>query len=179
MKLPVKPIVDIAKKNGPKLVKKYGPALVSAIPEKTSLLKTPSHHRQQRYTTHSTETLQHLDSFNREELINLELEVEEYLDQIEEERTTKKTPVNPRLNRWMDNWKNIHRQVSSKRKNRDYIEYVKIYNNPEYQSDHFTGFEGHIRRYKELIASGDQDGVVGFITEQTGKSEKEVHKVIF
>ncbi|MGP4070366.1 hypothetical protein [Halobacillus sp. B29] len=102
MKIPVKPIVDIAKKNGPHLIKQYGPSLLGAIP-KGSLSKKLPHHRRERFNTHVKETLQNLDSYNREQLISLELEVEEFLLQIEDEKANKRVPLNPRINKWKDN----------------------------------------------------------------------------
>lgn len=178
MKIPVKPLVDKAKKNGPRLIKQYGPSLLGMIP-KDSLLKNTPHHRKERYNTHVKETLQNLDSYNREQLIGLELEIEEFLLQIEDEKANKRVPLNPRINKWNDNWKNILRQVSAKRKNKDYIEYIKIYNNPDYHSEYFVGYEGHIKKYKELIRNEEQKELIDFIISQTGKSEEEINRVIF
>lgn len=179
MRIPVRPIVEIAKKKGPPLMKQYGPKILGAIPISSALPKPPPHHRKERFNLHVKETLQNLDSYNREQLIGLELEVEEFLSQIEDEKSNKKAPINPRRNKWTENWENVNRQVSSKRKNKDYIEYIKIYNNPDYHSEYFVGYEGHVKKYKELIQSENQQELIDFVASQTGKSKEEIKGVIF
>ncbi|WP_215112987.1 hypothetical protein [Exiguobacterium sp. s63] len=47
-------------------------------------------------------------------------------------------------------WESILSHIVSQMTIKDYMEYLRLFNNPEYQSDYFTGFERDIEKFKKL-----------------------------
>ncbi len=76
----------------------------------------------------------------------------------------------------MNNWNEILIQVKDKMDTKDYQEYLHLYNNPNYNSSYFEGFEGQIEKYKKLIENQNIEDLYNFIVAKTQKSLEEIKK---
>ncbi|MBR2758411.1 MAG: hypothetical protein IKD52_10130, partial [Exiguobacterium sp.] len=125
------------------------------------------HPRKQRYQYYLTEVTPTLDTRNRDELFQYRLEVEQCIQQIKIEQAQdiviKKQIHEGRIKEWESILSHIVSQMTIK----DYMEYLRLFNNPEYQSDYFTGFEGDVEKFKKLNTVEQYDALVQYVHEKT------------
>lgn len=177
-------IVNGVKKYGPTVVElalKHNKEIIGAI-ESINLKKgfnksddldqspkkaKSKHPRKQRYQYYLTEVTPTLDTRNRDELFQYRLEVEQCIQQIKMEQVQdiviKKQIHEGRIKEWESILSHIVSQMTIK----DYMEYLRLFNNPEYQSDYFTGFEGDVEKFKKLNTVEQYDALVQYVHEKT------------
>ena len=178
MPVPVKNIANFGIKHGPKMIKHAGSALAAAVALKKIVEERNNkkieeggfHFRKQRYIEYNKKIMKSLEQCHRTELLKYKMEVTQFIEQIDTETTqdikTKKSLHNKRRK----NWESILVQIDAKLKSKDYQEYLKIYNNDEYTSVYFEGFEGYVKTFKKLIGKNNQDEIILFLFQQTDMS---------
>lgn len=177
-------IVNGVKKYGPtvgKLALKHNKEIMGALGS-INLKKRPKnpddseqspkkvknkHPRKQRYQYYLTEVTPTLDTRNRDELFQYRLEVEQCIQQIKMEQAQdiviKKQIHEGRIKEWESILSLIVSQMTIK----DYMEFLRLFNNPEYQSDYFAGFEGDVEKFKKLNTVEQYDALVQYVHEKT------------
>jgi hypothetical protein len=177
-------IVNGVKKYGPtvgKLALKHNKEIMGALGS-INLKKRPKnpddseqspkkvknkHPRKQRYQYYLTEVTPTLDTRNRDELFQYRLEVEQCIQQIKLEQAQdiviKKQIHEGRIKEWESILSLIVSQMTIK----DYMEFLRLFNNPEYQSDYFAGFEGDVEKFKKLNTVEQYDALVQYVHEKT------------
>lgn len=125
------------------------------------------HPRKQRYQYYLTEVIPTLDTRNRDELLEYKLEVEQCIQKIKMEQAQdiviKKQIHEGRIKEWEAILSYIVSQITIK----DYMEYLRLFNNPEYQSDYFKGFKGDVEKFKKLNTVEQYDVLVQYVHEKT------------
>lgn len=156
-----------------------GDAIKKRIEKKEDSSKTEgknSHHRKRRYDHYKTKILNELDNQNRYELFQNILEVEQFIQQIKNEEKKEIGVKKPIHERRIKNWNDILIQIKDKMSTKDYLEFINIYNNPNYQSDYFKGFEGHVEKFKKLNKGKNSDDLLKYIAEITGMNIDQIEK---
>lgn len=184
-------------------VKKYGPAvgkfalehkkeIVGAIgalgvkerlskrTNKESNPKKPKdkiiHPRKKRCQYYLAEVVPVLNTQNRDELFQYKMEVEQCIQQIKFEQAQdiviKKQIHESRIKEWDA----ILSQIVSQMTVKDYMEYLKLFNNPEYHSEYFKGFEGDVEKFKKLNTVEQYDTLVHYIHEKTNIDIEQIKK---
>lgn len=64
-------------------------------------------------------------------------------------------------------WESILSLIVSQMTIKDYMEFLRLFNNPEYQSDYFAGFEGDVEKFKKLNTVEQYDALVQYVHEKT------------
>ncbi|WP_445509234.1 hypothetical protein ACUMHR_07225, partial [Rossellomorea marisflavi] len=59
---------------------------------------------------------------------------------------------------------------------KDYLEFIKIYNNPNYHSEYFQGFEGVVETFKKLNNKQESVDLIKYIEEITNKGIEQIKK---
>ena len=67
-------------------------------------------------------------------------------------------------------------KLKNKKSTKDYLEFIKIYNNPNYQSEYFKGFEGHVENLKKLNNGEKYDDLLKYIAEITSRNIEKIKK---
>jgi len=190
-KIPVKLIFDTAKTHGPTvgkflkenwketavIVGSLGKAMEYIINRnETNKNSENIHFRKNQYSQYKTTILKELDNKKRSDLFQYEKEIEQFIKQINGEGNkglnVKKTLNLKRINKWNE----ILIQIKDKKDTKDYQEYLLIYNNPNYNSSYFEGFEGHTEKYKKLIENQNNNDLYNFIFTKTHKSLDEIKR---
>ena len=193
--IPVKPIFKLAKQYGPtagKYVLKNWKSIISAVPAAVKVKQSADgliserkefkqnqgkiHYRKTRFIDYKTKILKDLGKKNRKVLFDHILEVRQFIKQIENEEKKKLSVKKPLNSKRINNWKSILIQIEDKIETKDYQEYLMIFNNPNYQSIYFEGFEGQIIKFKEVVNKGDSKALNEFIFITTKKSIEEIKK---
>lgn len=134
------------------------------------------HPRKKRYQYYLAEVVPALNTQNRDELFQYKLEVEQCIQQIKFEQAQdiviKKQIHESRIKEWDA----ILSQIVSQMTVKDYMEYLKLFNNPEYQSEYFKGFEGDVEKFKKLNTVEQYDTVVNYIHEKTNIDIEQIKK---
>ncbi|WP_053362563.1 hypothetical protein [Bacillus sp. FJAT-27251] len=194
-KLPIRPIFEGVKKYGPragKLVKENWKEVAGAIgtigagvkaiqemkgdKKETKEKQGKLHYRKERYNNYKSKILRELDSKNRNELFQHILEIEYFIQQIQNEEKNEFGIKKPIHDRRIDNWNNILIQIKDKMHTRDYHEFIKIYNNTAYQSEYFVGFEGLVEKFIKLKNSQNNDALIHFISTRTNRSHNQIKR---
>ena len=194
-KIPIKPIIELAKRHGPamgKFVKKNWKEISQTVGVVGSVGKTANnlvnnrkeakqengkiHYRKTRFVEYKTETLGSIDSKNRAELFKHILEIKQFINQIEIEGNKELALKKPLHSKRINDWNSILVQIEDKIITRDYQEYLMIYNNPEYPSAYFEGYEGQITKFKELVNKGILEELYNFIQLTTGKNIDDIKR---
>lgn len=194
-KIPIKPIVELAKQHGPTVgnfVKKNWKEISQTVGvvgtvgktannlinnrKETNQKKGKIHYRKTRFVEYKTETLRSLDSKNREQLFKHQLEVEQFINQIKNEENKESGLKKPLHSKRINDWKSILVQIEDKIVTRDYQEYLMIYNNIEYHSAYFEGYEGQITKFKELVNKGILEELYNFIQITTRKNIDDIKR---
>lgn len=192
-KIPVNLIVDVAKKHGPKVINKFkdnkeiiaivAPAAGAAatrlkklIDDRKIALAEKEPHRKKRYSEFRNEILVSLQILNRLQLVNYKDEVESFIAQIEFEEKEEIALKKPLHSKRRDDWKKILIQIEDKIRLKDYQEYLKLFNNPNYTSNYFEGYDRKLNAYKKLIIEENIKEIHEFVFEQTGKSNETIQR---
>jgi len=189
-KIPAKPVLDLLKKTAPPAAKflkeNWGSVAAlapSAIQEINKLHtnnkeknKIKMHHRKNQHNRYKKELLPRLNIMKRKELISAKLEIEQYIQQINNESQNESKVKNVVHSKRSKNWNEILIQVIDKMKSRDYEEYLLIFNNPSYKSIYFEDYDFIIDHFKNLISTSNIEELSNFITSHTGKNNNEVQK---
>jgi hypothetical protein len=161
-RIPIGPIIEGGKKVG-KIIKENRKEITTligllsaggkAIKENTVKKKESNktegklHHRKWRYDHYKIKILMELDSQNRKELFQYILEVEQFIQQIKNEENKELGLKKPIHKNRIKNWNDILIQIKDKMYTKDYLEFIKIYNSPNYHSEYFNGFEGVVEKF--------------------------------
>lgn len=179
----IKPIVDIAKAQGPKAVKliRENPEGIMAVLGAVKVVKTNFDERKkkkaeegkislrkERFNEFNKSIIKNLNEYNREELFNYKLEIKEFIEQIDKEMAEETKAKKPLHVKRRKKWEALLTQIDSKLKTKDYREYLKIYNNNDYVSAYFEAFERNVQRFKEVSKKGDSEEITNFLIDQTG-----------
>lgn len=192
-KIPVDFLVDVAKKHGPKTIKKLkdNKELITIIAplagaaaaqlkkiydDKMISAAEKEHHRKKRYSEYKNDILGNLPDQNRLQLVNYKDEVESFISQTENEEKEEVILKKPLHTKRSDDWKKILIQVEDKMRVMDYQEYLKLFNKPTYTSSYFEGYDRKLNAYKNLIAEENIKAIHEFIFEQTGKSTEAIQR---
>lgn len=111
-----------------------------------------------------------------DQLFTHQLEVEQFINQIKNEGNKKSGLKKPLHSKRINDWKSILVQIEDKIVTRDYQEYLMIYNNLEYQSAYFEGYEGRIIKFKELVSKGILEDIYNFIQKTTRKNIDDIKR---
>jgi hypothetical protein len=193
-RIPIRPIIEGVKKYGPKTGKfikdnrKEIAAVLGALGVGDSIKKHRGkkeesnktvgklHHRKERYNHFKTKILTELDSQNRDELFQYILEIEQFIQQIKNEENKEIGVKKPIHEKRIKNWNDILIQIKDKMSTKDYLEFIKIFNNPNYQSEYFKGFEGYVEKFKKLNNGEKYDDLLKYIAEITSRSIDQIKK---
>lgn len=134
------------------------------------------HHRKERYRFYKIKVLLELDGKNRKELFHYRLEIEQFLKQIENEGNMELGVKKPIHKKRMKKWNDILIQIKDKMHTRDYLEFIEIYNNPDYHSEYFKGFEGLVEKFKKLNNQKEYDKLLTYIAKITNRNIEQIHK---
>jgi hypothetical protein len=194
-KIPIGSIIKGVKKYGPKAGKfikdnrkeitavlgvlGVGDSIKKRIEKKGESNKTEVkklHYRKGRYKHYENKLLPELDSQNRNELFQCMLEIEQFIQQIKNEEKEDIGIKKPIHEKRIKDWNNILIQIKDKMSTKDYLEFIKIYNNPNYQSEYFKGFEGDVEKFKKLNNGEKYDDLLKYIAEITSRKIEQIKK---
>lgn len=192
-KIPVNLMVNIAKNHGPKAIKAIkdnkeiilgaapivgaGAAKVKKVyHDRKNTSDTKEHYRKGRYSEYKNDILGNLSNQNRLQLVNYKDEVESFISQIEYEEKEEVVLKKPLHSKRRDDWKKILIQIEDKIRLMDYQEYLKLFNNPNYTSSYFEGYDRKLNAYKNLITEENIKEIHEFIFDQTGKSTEAIQR---
>lgn len=134
------------------------------------------HPRKKRYQHYLTEVTPTIDSRNRDELFQYKLEVEQCIQQIKFEQAQDNVIKKQIHENRIKEWDAILSQIVSQMTVKDYMEYLKLFNNPDYQSEYFKGFEGDVEKFKKLNTVEQYDMLVRYIHEKTNIDIEQIKK---
>ncbi|MEH7886387.1 hypothetical protein V7654_18970 [Bacillus sp. JJ1609] len=186
-KIPIQPIIKTLNTHGPKVSKfvkenwkdiskvvaVVGPFIPNKNSDKTNSKEEKMHFRKTRYIEYKGEILKNLETKNRREIFRYKLEVDQFINQIKQEGYVNKNPL--KIKR-INNWKEILLQLDDRLATKDYEEYLLIYNNLEYQSIYFEGFDGQIKKFKKLLINESPEVLYEYIKEVTGKEISQIKR---
>lgn len=184
MALPIKPIADLAIKYGPKALAMMG-SVFGVANEANNLLEKNQkkkleegklHFRKERYIEYNQKILKNLEHYQRTELLKYKMEINQFVEQIDMEAAKEIKTKKPLHNKRRKNWESLLVQIDAKLKSKDYQEYLKIYNNNEYTSTYFEGFDGYVKTFKQLINKNDFNELIIFLVKQTDMSSSTIMK---
>ena len=134
------------------------------------------HYRKMRYKEYTNILLPELDFKIRNDLHQYTIEIERFIQQIKKEEEEglgiKKTIHEKRIKEW----NNILIQVKDKMATKDYLEYIKLYNNPAYESLYFKGLDAEINNFNKLNNCENHDNLLSYIAEKTNRGIEQVKK---
>lgn len=190
-RIPIRPIIEGVKKYGPKtgkLIKENRKEIAAVLgafgaikkqrekKEESNKTEGKLHHRKVRYNHYKTKILTKLDSQNRDELFQYILEIEKFIQQIKNEENKEIGVKKPIHEKRIKNWNDILIQIQDKMSTKDYLEFIKIYNNPNYKSEYFNGFEGHLEKFKKLNNGEKYDDLFNYIADITSRNIDQIKK---
>lgn len=194
-KIPIKPIVETVKTQGPKVgkfVKDNWKELSKAVAivgttgkkandyrkskKETEQYRGKTHYRKTRHGQYKTEILRDLENKKRNELFQAKLEVEQFIQQIKDEGNKELVVKKPLHFKRINNWNEILTQIEDKMAMKDYQEYLMIYNNPNYNSSYFEGFEGQLKKYKNLIDGQNTDELYEYLLTRTKRDKEDIKR---
>ncbi|WP_283152638.1 hypothetical protein [Guptibacillus hwajinpoensis] len=156
VKIPIKPIVDVAKRATP-IVKEYvkknptttisiiggaGKAGKDFFDNKESRFekkqtKGKVHYRKIQYLKYHNDILPNLDSYSYIQLNSFKQEVQTYMKQINHEEEKQLAINKPLHTKRITSWYQIKVQIEDKIKTKNYEELLKAYNTSSYESNYF------------------------------------------
>ncbi|MDF2947594.1 MAG: hypothetical protein K0S51_2273 [Bacillales bacterium] len=193
-RIPMGPIKEGVKKYGPKawgFLKDNRKEITAALDflgvvdsvkkhrekkEESNKTEGKEHYRKGRYNRYNAKLLYELDSQNRNELFQYMLEIEQFILQIKNEKKEGSSLKKPIHEKRIKNWNDILIQIKDKMSTKDYLEFFKFYNNSDYQSEYFKGFEGLVERLKKLNNSDKYDDLLKYISEITRRDIDQIKK---
>ncbi|WP_113928743.1 hypothetical protein [Bacillus sp. P14.5] len=192
-KLPIKPIIKLAKTHGPtvgKFVKEnwkeisQGAAFVGSAGKiakdfrknrkESEQYLEKNHPRKIRFHQYKTSILPDLHNMNRFELFKGKLEVEGFIAQIKEEEQKEAGVKKPLHSKRLKDWNDILIQIEAKIASKDYQEYIMMYNNPSYQSEYFKGYERQLEKYRNMVENHDNEELYEYLLTHTKRSKEDI-----
>ena len=189
-RIPIGPIIEGGKKAG-KIIKENHKEITAFISllsaggkvikentvkkKESNITEEKLPHRKVRYNQYK-KILMELDSQNRNELFQYILEVEQFIQQIKNEENKELGVKKPIHKNRIKNWNDILIQIKDKMYAKDYLEFIKIYNNPNYHSEYFKGFERVVEKFKKLSNREEYDDLLKYIAEITNRSIEQIKK---
>lgn len=143
--------------------------------KETNKTEEKLHHRKLRYNQYK-KILMELDNKNRNELFQYILEVEHFIQQIKNEENKELGVKKPIHKNRIKNWKDVLIQIKDKMAAKDYLEFIKIYNNPNYHSEYFQGFEGVAEKFRKLNNREKYNDLLKYIAEITNRGIEQIKK---
>lgn len=196
-KVPIKPIVKVAKAAAPKVKKflKNNPDKVIAAAggiaggfgkivkggvefintrgdRKKAKGKVP--YRKIKFLQYQNEILPNIDSFSNIKLNSYKHEVENFIKQIRQEEKNQLIANKPLNSKRIKSWEEIFVQIEDKIKTKNYEEFLKAYNSPSYTSDYLDEKVINFLRNIE-----DKDELYKFIHQYTDRDLKDIKKDFF
>ena len=188
-KIPVKLVVDSAKLHGPKVIKfakDNKEIILAAIPPVAAGAKKIKEMRDNKKEVDSKDHLRkkrfaeykqiELGTRNKAYLLKSKHETENFISQINTEEEKELALKKPIHSKRIKNWNSLLIQIEDQMAVLDYQEYLKIYNDSNYISPYFEGFERLIEKYKRLIDEDSPEELVNFIHTQTKREIKVIEK---
>jgi hypothetical protein len=192
-KIPIKPIIKIAKTHGPKAAKfvkenwkelSQGAAAAGSAGKMANDFRKKRkeskhdparvHFRKSRFHQYKTVILPDLPKMNRRELFEAKLEVEQFIGQIKEEEKKEAGVKKPLHSKRLNNWKDVLIQIEARLAAKDYQEYIRIYNNPSYHSEYFKGYERQLEKFKNLLENEDNEELYEYLITHTKRSKEDI-----
>lgn len=109
---------------------------------------------------------------NRAYLLRSKHEIENFLLQISAEEELELAIKKPMHSKRIKNWNSLLIQIEDQMAVLDYQEYLRIYNDLNYESSYFKGFDRLIEKYKKIINESSLEELVDFIHIQTKREIK-------
>ncbi|MEH7249300.1 hypothetical protein V7114_21290 [Neobacillus niacini] len=190
-RIPIGPIIEGGRKVGKKIIenRKEITAVIGLLSAGGKVIKENAvkkkesnktegklHHRKGRYDHYKIKILMELDSQNRNELFQYILEVEQFIEQIKNEENNELGVKKPIHKKRIKNWNDILIQIKDKMYTKDYLEFIKIYNNPNYHSEYFKGFDSLVERFKKLNNREKYNDLLKYIAEITNRTIEQIKK---
>jgi hypothetical protein len=132
------------------------------------------HFRKTRFHQYKTVIMPNLPKLNRHDLFEAKLEVEQFIGQINEEEKKEAGVKKPLHSKRLSNWKEVLIQIEAKLAAKDYKEYLLIYNNPSYHSEYFTGYEGQLEKFRNILRKQDNEELYEFLFTHTKRSKEDI-----
>lgn len=191
-KIPVKLLIDTAKVHGPKVIKlakenkDIAAAAAPLIAAGTKKIKDFKDNKEEKKEENNADLIRRkhfkgyktidLNNQNRSQLIKLKHEIENFISQLHKEEEQEVAVKKPLYSKKIKNWNSLLVQVEDQLAVMDYQEYLKIYNNPAYQSEYFAGFDKRIEIFKNIVESNSSEGLYSFIHTQTKRDIEVIKK---
>lgn len=144
--------------------------------KENQIIKKKLSYREQMYKKYENEILPKLDSQNRLELFQYIDDIEQYVQQLKEEEKRGNKLKKPLYEKKIKKWDSLLMQIRNKMSTKDYLEFIKIYNDPHYQSNYFKGFEGHVEKFKTYIGNKENDAFLKYLEKTTGRDIEKIKK---
>lgn len=193
-KIPVKPIIDLAKIALPK-----AKDIIIKDPEKTIVVvekvaaastkfvskvndykekrngeqssKRKIHYRKLKHSDYHKDILPKLDSFNHIQLIGYKQEVENFINQIKNAQENEIIISKPLHLKRIKSWNEILIQIEDKIKSKNYSELLKMHNDNGHNSNYFGS------KIKDYLSEIEQkDDLYQFIIDYTSRDINEIKK---
>lgn len=183
-KVPLKPAAKFVKENW-KVIATVAPVVGETAKKvftigKDFIEKIPdsgkTNYRKTKFINYKKEILPNLESKNRIQLHKYESEVKQFIKQINSEEEKGSNIKKPLHSKRINKWNEILVQLQDMIRLLDYQEYLRIYNDPVYESAYFKGFERNIVKIEEHINNQNQKELFHFINMQTNKSIDEIQR---
>lgn len=144
--------------------------------KENQIIKKKLSYREQMYKKYVNEILPKLDSQNRLELFQYIDDIEQYVQQLNDEEKRGNKLKKPLYEKKIKKWDSLLIQIRNKMSTKDYLEFIKIYNDSHYQSDYFKGFEGHVEKFKKYIGTEENDVFLKYLEKTTGRDIEKIKK---
>lgn len=133
-------------------------------------------YRKERNIYYKSQILRDLDNKNRNDLFQYKLEIEQFIQQIKGEEKDGIKFKKTILSHEIKDWNELLIAIEDKMYARDYLEYLKIYNDPNYISEYFKGFENLVQKFKKLIDTEQTEEFFNFIFLHTKRSIEQIRR---
>lgn len=190
-KIPVKLVYNVAKDHGPKVIKfvlenkelvdKAVPYFekgkekikeLQAIKQEKKVEKeenTFDQFRKINIKDYKKNDLSNLNSLSRIQLIKHKHEIDTFISQISHQEKQELAIKKPIYSKSIKEWNSLLVQIENQIAVMDYHEYLNIYNNHEYVSTYFEGFERKVLSFKKVIEEESNEALYNFIHVQTNR----------
>lgn len=184
-KIPVKPVIDVAKLYGPKVIKfaedhkGMAPIVMPIISTATRKAKEFQAQRKINKVENNTDHIRKkrfidykkidLNQQNKSQLTKSIHEIENFISQIKYEEEQELAIKKPLHSKRTKDWNSLLTQIKDQMAIRDYQEYLLLFNNPTYKSEYFEGFDRLVERYKKIFKDNSSEKLYNFIHTQTNR----------
>lgn len=193
LKMAIKPVIDLVRTHGPaagKFVKENWKEIAAFVgvagsaaqklnanrkeKKKNKFEQGEIHFRKKRYIEYKSKILASLDSSKRKELFHYKLEIEQFIKQIENEQEKELAVKKPVHLKRINNWKEVLVQIEDKMMAKDYEEYLMLFNNTDYNSTYFEGYELKVDKFKEMVKKQETKKIIDFINQITNRNIEDI-----